>query len=43
MQLAAQKGISKKGVPVVCKPHAKARSASPCHLWYELAAVALPA
>lgn len=24
MQLAEQKGISKKGVPVVCKPHAKA-------------------
>lgn len=35
MQLAEQKGISKKGVPVVCKPHAKARSAKHCHLWHE--------
>ena len=43
MQLAEQKGISKKGAPVVCKPHAKVSAASHCHLWYERAAMALHA
>ena len=43
MQLAEQKGISKKGAPVVCKPHAKVSTASHCHLWYERAAMALHA